>query len=167
MRLYDELKSEHGLGARERLLLEVAALLHDIGNYVSLRSHHKHTQYILSVSEVFGLSREDMGIVSYVARYHRRALPERSHTGFMALDRDSRVVVNKLAAILRLANALDADHMQKIKDIKVRFEDGLFVIEIDGAGDMTIERLTAQSRCDLMSDVFGRRVSLQETGVRA
>jgi exopolyphosphatase/guanosine-5'-triphosphate,3'-diphosphate pyrophosphatase len=167
VRLYDELKSEHGLGARERLLLEVAALLHDIGNYVSLRSHHKHTQYILSVSEVFGLSRDDMALVSHIARYHRRALPEKSHSAFMALDRDSRVVVNKLAAILRLANALDADHMQKVKDVKLRFEDGVFVIEVEGAGDMTIERLTAQSRCDLMSDVFGRRVSLQEIGARA
>jgi exopolyphosphatase/guanosine-5'-triphosphate,3'-diphosphate pyrophosphatase len=165
-RLYDDLKTEHGLGARERLLLEVAALLHDIGNYVSLRSHHKHTQYILSVSEVFGLSRDDMALVSHIARYHRRALPEKSHSAFMALDRDSRVVVNKLAAILRLANAFDADHMQKVKDVKVRFEDGVFVIEVEGAGDMTIERLTAQSRCDLMSDVFGRRVSLQETGAR-
>ena len=165
-RLFDELKSEHGLRARERLLLEVAALLHDIGNYVSLRSHHKHTQYILSASEVFGLSRDDMAVVSHVARYHRRALPQKSHAAFMALDRDSRVVVNKLAAILRVANALDADHLQKVKDVKVRFEDSVFVLELEGAGDMTIERLTAQARSELMSDVFGRRVSLQESGGR-
>jgi exopolyphosphatase/guanosine-5'-triphosphate,3'-diphosphate pyrophosphatase len=85
----------------------------------------------------------------------------------MALDRESRVVVNKLAAILRLANALDADHLQKVKDVHIRFEDSVFVIEIEGAGDLTMERLTAQARSDLMTDVFGRRISLQETGVRA
>ena len=166
-RLYDELKTEHGLGARERLLLEVAALLHDIGNYVSLRSHHKHTQYIL------------LGVrgVRPVARGHgdgqpRRALPPPRAAGEVAprvharSTATSRVVVNKLAAILRLANALDADHMQKVKDINLRFEDGVFVIELEGAGDMTIERLTAQSRCDLMSDVFGRRVSSAGAGAR-
>jgi exopolyphosphatase/guanosine-5'-triphosphate,3'-diphosphate pyrophosphatase len=166
-RLYDELTVEHGLGARERLLLEVAALLHDVGNYVNLRNHHKHTQYILSVSEVFGLSQDEMAMVSQVARYHRRGLPQKSHAGYMALDRESRVVVNKLAAILRLANALDADHLQKVKDVHIRFEDSVFVIEIEGAGDLTMERLTAQARSDLMTDVFGRRISLQETGVRA
>ena len=64
---------------RERLLLEVAALLHDIGNYVNLRAHHKHSQYILSVSDIFGLSRDDMEIVANVARYHRRATPQKSH----------------------------------------------------------------------------------------
>ena len=72
-------KSEHGLSDRDRLLLEVAALLHDIGNYVNLRGHHKHTQYLLSVSEIFGLSHDDMAIVANVARYHRRATP-RSRT---------------------------------------------------------------------------------------
>ena len=79
MRLFDELRAEHGLPARDRLLLEVAALLHDIGIFVSLRGHHKHGQYILSVSEIFGLSRDDMAIVSNVARYHRRGMPNKSH----------------------------------------------------------------------------------------
>ena len=78
-RLFDELKSEHGLSRRDRLLLEVAALLHDVGNYVNLRGHHKHSQYLLSVSEIFGLARDDMAIVANVARYHRRATP-RSRT---------------------------------------------------------------------------------------
>ena len=54
VRLFDELRAEHGLADRDRLLLEVAALLHDVGNYVNLRGHHKHTQYLLSVSEIFG-----------------------------------------------------------------------------------------------------------------
>ena len=102
-------------------------------------------------------------MVGNVARYHRRALPQRSHLPYMALDSDSRVTVNKLAAILRFANALDADHLQKVRDLKVAFEDSDLVIELDGSGDMTMERLAATSRSDLMSDVFGRKVSLRET----
>src|SRR5512146_1432863 len=71
-RLFDDLRAEHGMGVRDRLLLEVAALLHDVGIFVSLRSHHKHSQYLLSVSEIFCLSREDMAILSNIAGYHRR-----------------------------------------------------------------------------------------------
>src|SRR5262249_48180036 len=167
VRLFDELKAEHGLAARDRLLLEVAALLHDIGIYVSLRAHHKHTQYLISVSEIFGLSRDDLGIISNVARYHRRAAPQKSHLPYMALDSDARVLVNKLAALLRVANALDADHLQKVKDVRVVQEEGGWVLEVEGAGDLTMERLAALSRSDQMTDVFGRRVSFREAGVRA
>jgi exopolyphosphatase/guanosine-5'-triphosphate,3'-diphosphate pyrophosphatase len=160
--LFDALQDEHGLKPRHRLLLEVAALLHDIGNFVSLRAHHKHTQYLLASSEIFGLSQDDMGVVSNVARYHRRALPQKTHPPYVALDREERVAVNKLAALLRLANALDADHLQKVTAVRVVFEEGVVVLEIEGAGDMTIERLVAQSRTDLFTEAFGRRVALRE-----
>jgi len=161
-RLFDELRAEHGLGSRDRLLLEVAALLHDIGIYVSLRGHHKHSQYLLSVSEIFGLSRDDMAVVANVARYHRRATPQKSHLPYMALDRDTRVVVNKLSAILRAANALDADHLQKVKDVHVVSEEGSWVLEVDGKGDLTMERLASLSRSDHLTEVFGQRVSFRE-----
>ena len=166
-RLFDELKAEHGLGSRDRLLLKVAALLHDIGIYVNLRGHHKHSQYLLSVSEIFGLSRDDMAVVSNVARYHRRAAPQRSHLPYMALDSDARVVVNKLAALLRVANALDADHLQKVKDVHVLPENGGWVLEVEGAGDLTMERLAALSRADQLTEVFGRRLTFREAAVRS
>jgi len=166
-RLFDDLKTEHGLGDRERLLLEVAALLHDIGNYVNLRGHHKHTWYLLSVSDIFGLSGDDMAMVANVARYHRRALPQKSHLPYMALDREARVVVNKLSAILRLANALDADHLQKVKDVRVLSEEGEWVLEVEGAGDLTMERLASLARGDFLTEVFGRKLSFREARVRA
>jgi exopolyphosphatase/guanosine-5'-triphosphate,3'-diphosphate pyrophosphatase len=162
VRLFDQLKAEHGLSDRERLLLEVAALLHDVGNYVNLRGHHKHTWYILSVSEIFGVAQDDMALVANVARYHRRALPQKSHLPYMVLDRESRVVVNKLSAILRLANALDADHLQKVKDVKVLPEDDGWVLEVDGAGDLTMERLAALARADFLTEVFGRKLQFRE-----
>ena len=122
-RLFDLLAAEHGLGPRDRLLLEVAALLHDIGLFVSLRGHHKHSMYLLQASEIFGLTRDDMQIVGNIARYHRRGLPQKSHPEFMRLDRDERVRVTKLAAMLRLANALDAEHEQKVTDISLQEQD--------------------------------------------
>jgi exopolyphosphatase/guanosine-5'-triphosphate,3'-diphosphate pyrophosphatase len=161
-RLFDELKSEHGLSRRDRLLLEVAALLHDVGIYVNLRGHHKHSQYLLSVSEIFGLARDDMAVVANVARYHRRATPNKSHLPYMALDSDTRVTVNKLAAILRVANALDADHLQKVRDVHVVREDEGWALEVEGAGDLTMERLAALARSDHMTEVFGRKLGFRE-----
>jgi exopolyphosphatase/guanosine-5'-triphosphate,3'-diphosphate pyrophosphatase len=166
-RLFDELRAEHGLSERERLLLEVAALLHDVGSYVNLRGHHKHSQYLLSVSEIFGLSRDDMALIGNVARYHRRATPQKSHLLYMALDSETRVIVNKLSALLRLANALDADHLQKVKDVRVTPEEGTLVLEAEGGGDMTMERLAALSRTDLLTEVFGRRLVFREAAARA
>lgn len=162
LRLFDELKLEHGLDLRDRLLLEVAAILHDIGLFVNLRAHHKHSQYLISVAEIFGMSREDLLVVSNIARYHRRGLPARSHVPYMALDREAKIVVNKLASILRVANALDADHQQKVKNVRVRLEGSLIAFEVEGAGDLTMERLAVLARSDLFQDAFGRRVIFRE-----
>jgi exopolyphosphatase / guanosine-5'-triphosphate,3'-diphosphate pyrophosphatase len=166
VRLFDELRSEHGLTDRHRLLLEVAALLHDIGNYVNIRGHHKHSQYLIAASEIFGLSQDEMLLVSNVARYHRRAIPAKSHLPYMALDREARVAVNKLSALLRLANALDADHLQKVKDVHVVTEDDDWVLEVEGAGDLTMERLASLARADYLTEVFGRKVAFRESRQR-
>jgi exopolyphosphatase/guanosine-5'-triphosphate,3'-diphosphate pyrophosphatase len=164
IQLFDSLAAEHALKERDRLLLEVAALLHDIGLFVNLRGHHKHSLYLLQASEIFGLSRDDMQLVGNIARYHRRGLPQKSHPSYSSLSRDERVRVNKLAAFLRLANALDAEHLQKIDDVRIRDEDRGWVLQVAGTGDMTMERLAATARSDMLSDVFGKRVIIRSVG---
>jgi exopolyphosphatase/guanosine-5'-triphosphate,3'-diphosphate pyrophosphatase len=161
-RLFDELRPEHGLAPRDRLLLEVAALLHDVGIFIDLRGHHKHSQYILLASQIFGLSRDDMAVVSNVARYHRRALPARSHPFYVSLEKEMRLVVDKIAAILRAANALDADHLQKVKDFKLIRETDSWALQVEAAGDLTMERLAFAARTDLFAEVFGRRLIFRE-----
>jgi exopolyphosphatase/guanosine-5'-triphosphate,3'-diphosphate pyrophosphatase len=74
------------------------------------------------------------------------------------------VRINKLAAILRLANALDADHLQKIQDVRVHENEGGWILDIVGAGDLTMERLAATSRADMLTDVFGKRVVIRGSG---
>jgi exopolyphosphatase/guanosine-5'-triphosphate,3'-diphosphate pyrophosphatase len=162
LRLFDELKSETGLSERDRLLLEVAALLHDVGIFIALNGHHKHSFYILSSCEIFGLTQDDMQVVANVARYHRRSLPQKTHQGYIALDRDRRVDVMKMAAILRVANALDADHMQKVANVRILRDEEPWVLETEGAGDLTMERLAALGRSDLFTEVFGRRLIFRE-----
>jgi exopolyphosphatase/guanosine-5'-triphosphate,3'-diphosphate pyrophosphatase len=164
-RLFDELRDEHRLSDRERLLLEAAGLLHDIGIYVSLRAHHKHSQYLLAASQIFGLSDDETAIVSNIARYHRRGTPQKSHLPYIALDRHHRLIVNKLAAIVRVANALDAEHLQKVRDLRVVRGAKTWVLELEGAGDLTMERMAAASRADLFTDVFGRPLVIRPVGV--
>jgi exopolyphosphatase / guanosine-5'-triphosphate,3'-diphosphate pyrophosphatase len=159
--LFDELREEHGLGDRERLLLKVASLLHDVGIYVSLRAHHKHSQYILAASQIFGLSNEETAIVSNIARYHRRGTPQQSHVPFVALDREDRLLVNKLSAILRVANALDTEHTQKVRDLRIVRNDKSWLLELEGTGDLTMERLAATARADMFVETFGRQLIVQ------
>jgi exopolyphosphatase/guanosine-5'-triphosphate,3'-diphosphate pyrophosphatase len=164
-RLFDELRAEHGLGDRERLLLQVSALLHDVGIYVSLRAHHKHSQYILAASQIFGLSNDETAIVSNIARYHRRGLPQDTHVPFIALDRTDRLIVNKLGAILRLVNALDAEHAQKVRDVKLVRRGSNWVLELDGDADLTMEQLAATARGDMFAEIYGRQLIIRRAGV--
>jgi exopolyphosphatase/guanosine-5'-triphosphate,3'-diphosphate pyrophosphatase len=80
----------------------------------------------------------------------------------MALDREAKIVVNKLGSILRMANALDADHQQKVKNVRVRPEGGVIAFEVEGVGDLTMERLAFLARSDFFQDAFGRRVIFRE-----
>jgi exopolyphosphatase/guanosine-5'-triphosphate,3'-diphosphate pyrophosphatase len=166
-RLFDELREEHGLSDRERLLLQTASLLHDVGIYVSLRAHHKHSQYLLAASQIFGLSAEETEIVANIARYHRGRTPQPSHRPYIALDRNDRVLVTKLAAILRVANALDAEHLEKVRDLRLERGAKAWVLEIDASGDITMEQMAAIARADMFAEVFGRQLAIRVSGVTA
>ena len=163
-RLFEEFIDEHRLGERERLLLEVAALLHDIGIYISLRAHHKHSHYILAASQIFGLSDEETAVIANVARYHRRGLPQRSHIPYSALERQQRLVVNKLSALLRVANALDAEHLQKVRNVRLLDRRDTWILEYEATGDATMEEMAANARADMMSETFGRQVVVRPHG---
>ncbi len=160
--IFDELKNEHRMNDTHRLYLEVAALLHDIGSFVSPRGHHKHSYYLISASELFGLRQRELEIIGNIARYHRRALPQRSHTTYVSLERDERMLVSKLGSILRVANALDEEHLQKIADLKLAREGDQIVLNATSVSDLTMERAALASRSDFFSEVFGKKLVLRE-----
>ncbi|HYK88131.1 MAG TPA: Ppx/GppA phosphatase family protein [Acidobacteriota bacterium] len=160
--LFDELKTEQRMNDTHRLYLEVAALLHDIGLFVSSRGHHKHSYYLISSSELFGLRQRELEIIANVARYHRRGLPQRSHTAFISLERDERMLVSKLGAILRVANALDKEHLQKVTDLKVTREGDQVVLIAQNVSDLTMERAALASRSEFFTEIFGKKVILRE-----
>jgi exopolyphosphatase/guanosine-5'-triphosphate,3'-diphosphate pyrophosphatase len=159
--LFDGTRGDHRLDARHRLLLYVAALLHEIGAFVSNTSLHKHSMYLITNSELFGLSQEDELLVGLIARYHRRASPKPTHQGYNMLSREGRVTVAKLASLLRLAIALNTGRNQRVTKVTCKREGSKLVLLADNLDDVTLEQISLKPASGLFEEVFGLKVELR------
>lgn len=162
VQLFDQLAGEHRLAERHRLLLEVAAILHEIGTFVASRAHHKHSFYLIANSEIVGLTQDELAVVANVARYHRRSRPKPSHLDYISLPRERRMIVNKLAALLRVAESLDSSRTQQIQTLRSRIDGNGLVILVKAGGDYTLERRALAEAADMMLDIYGLDVRLEE-----
>jgi exopolyphosphatase/guanosine-5'-triphosphate,3'-diphosphate pyrophosphatase len=160
--LFDEIRQLHNLSAEHRLLLEVAALLHDIGHYVNMMDHHKHTQYLLLASSIIGLSQAQMAIVANIARYHRKSFPKPQHDAYRVLSSKDRVVVSKLAALLRLADAMDNEHASKVADFSVEYKKPKLAIILKGEGDLLLEKWALAKKAELFEEVYSVKFSIAD-----
>jgi len=160
--LFRELQPLHSLEPRYELVLRVAAVLHEVGMFVSPREHHKHSLYILLQTEIFGLSTRERTLAALLARYHRRYNPEPNHPHFSDLSREDRMIVFKLAALLRVADALDRSHAQRIKSIQLRPEGGRLYILTSGVDDTTVEQYAINSKCDIFREIYGYDIILTQ-----
>lgn len=162
--LFDGTRDLHALGPRARVLLEAAALLHDIGVAVNNDGHHKHSHYLIAASEIVGLTDEERSLVALLSRYHRKAAPSREHEDFAALRRKDRALVERLAAILRVADALDRQHAAAIQSLQVKIrEDAVELRPILGPQQqsrLTLERRAVEEKGALFAQVFGKPVHL-------
>jgi len=161
-RFFENLADLHQLTKHDALLLQVSAILHEVGTYVSARAHHKHSEYIILNSEIFGLDRLDVTIVALVSRYHRHSGPKLDHPSYAALSTDDRIRVSKLAAILRVADALERTHAQRVSQLEIRREKGKLHLRLPGLADAAVERLAMASKADLFEQVFGLPVVIDE-----
>ncbi|HTY01098.1 MAG TPA: Ppx/GppA phosphatase family protein [Bacteroidota bacterium] len=162
VQLFDQSRGLHNLSLEHRLLLEVASLLHDVGAFVTMTGHHKHSQYLLTATPVVGLSQLQMAIVGNVARYHRKSQPKLQHDAYRVLSPKDRVVVSKLAAILRLADAMDNEHAGKVKSFTVEYKRPKFSIALHGDGDLLLEKWALKRKGEMFEEVFGVKVSVAE-----
>ncbi|HVP19192.1 MAG TPA: Ppx/GppA phosphatase family protein [Spirochaetia bacterium] len=158
--LFDQLSATHGLSSRDRRLLTAAAVLHDIGDFVALKGHHKHSLYLISRTELNGFSPSEMFLVANIARYHRKGGPSMRHPEFALLSSVDRERVRRLAAILRIADALDKEHREKIQRIEVRQDEGRIEILAGRDGDLLLERWALEKKGDIFRRVFGAKVTL-------
>ena len=156
--MFDQLPELHRLDRRYREILHMGALLHEIGMYISAQSYHKHSLYLIRHSEFFGIRALDVELIGLVARYHRRATPQPRHDGYSNLDRDQRVSVAKMAAILRVAKALDASRAQRVRDIECSVVGKQLIISIPHPIDLSLETLELNRTAGMFEDIFGLRV---------
>lgn len=159
--LFAGLQGEHELEPRMEIILHLAALLHEIGLYINIRGNHKHAMYLIRNSELFGLSRRDVQLVSLVVRYHRRSSPMPQHDGYASLSRRERIAVSKLAAILRIAIALDDSRSQRIKHFRCNLDGSRCVLTVEGVEDVSLEQLALRQSGNLFQEVFGRAIQLR------
>lgn len=152
--LFDKLKKLHGL-ENERILLKVAAILHDIGKFIGLDRHYIHSYNLIRSLDIFGLSKEQIELIANISRYHSMAVPKDKDPNFMKLSDRDRVLVAKLIAILRMADALDRSHKQKIEIQLVKLKDKELVIRGISNASATLEEWTFKSKAIFFQEVYG------------
>jgi exopolyphosphatase/guanosine-5'-triphosphate,3'-diphosphate pyrophosphatase len=153
--LFDQLKPLHGLGKRDRLLLELAAMLHEVGQFISQSGHHRHAYYILMETPLLGLSDAELAVVANLARYHRKAPPDLSHECYRDLAERDRDRVRQLAAILRVADGLDHDHRQRVVAVKATPRGSDLRLAVRTRGDVMLDELSVVEKGDLFRGEFG------------
>ena len=159
--IFDQTRQLHKLGDDSRLLLEIACILHDIGHFISVNGHHKHSHYLISSSPFVGLSAREKSIVAATARYHRKALPSEEHSEFAALNPGDRQIVLQLAAILRIADAIDRDHAGASPRISCELKGTDMRVTVGENWDAPLERWAVIDKGRLFEQVFNCKLSVQ------
>lgn len=168
LRLFDETASLHGLGQPERELLDMAALVHNVGLFISHAAHHKHTYYVVrNAEQMTGFTEHELELLALVGRYHRKSHPAENHPEFAQLSKGDQHTVRVLAGLLRVAIGLDRAHTGAVGDIVTELDtvDGhpalvIRAVAIDADLDLSLECYSAQDRSELLAETLGVAVSV-------
>ncbi len=162
--IFDKTKKVHMLGKRERLLLQISAILHNCGKYISLTDVADCAYNILMTTEIIGLSHAERQIVANVVRFNTASFHYYDDLAMVSsVSREEYLVIAKLTAILRAANALDRSHHQRIKEINVAIRDGELVLTTRCDEDLTLEKGTLEEKDSLFEEVFNLKPVLHQT----
>ncbi|HEV7862051.1 MAG TPA: Ppx/GppA phosphatase family protein [Acidimicrobiia bacterium] len=164
LQIFDRGHRLHRLGDDDRELLEYAALLHDIGEHVSVLAQHKHTSYLIQHGRLRGFAPDEVLALAALARYGGRGVPKSSHKPFGSLSPKRRDRVVKLAAILRLAAGLDRGRAQIVDSVAVELAGGRLRLRVRSTRNCELELWAAQRQGALLERVFGRRLELTPLG---
>jgi exopolyphosphatase/guanosine-5'-triphosphate,3'-diphosphate pyrophosphatase len=158
--LFDQLAEPFGLKKRERVVLETAALLHDVGYYISYHSHHKHSCHLIRHAELYGITPREREMAAVVARYHRKSLPKKKHDEFQRLNVKEQLTAARLAGILRLADGLDRRRCSAVTSLTCTVEGNLANLTLTGTEDLAVELFGGSAKKDLFEKAFNLQVVL-------
>lgn len=161
LKLFDQTESLHGYDELERSVLEYAALLHDISQYISFRSYHKNSRYILERTDPRGFTDEEMLLIGHVIRYHRKANPKTKHKKFKRLSDSNRQIVWVLAGLLRIAIGLDRSKSQLVNTVACNIKKDSLEILISGSGSLEIELWAAECDRHVLEKALEHTISIQ------
>jgi exopolyphosphatase/guanosine-5'-triphosphate,3'-diphosphate pyrophosphatase len=162
--LFDQLQALHHLPAQSRVLLEAGALLHDTGHLVGHRGHHKHGEYLALNGDMPGLEGRDRAIVAALVRYHnRKSEPAQHHTAYSSLTSADQRITRRLAAILRIAEALDHSHRQRVLKIRASFQRGAVGLQVTARGDAAEDMRDASRSAELFEKEFHVRIYFRQS----
>ena len=163
--IFDKMKNYHGLSKKDRLLLRVAAITHDVGKYVNIVNHHEHSYDIVRSSDIVGLSSHDMEIIANATKYHSSQTPRMTEYNFNRLSYEDRIRVSKLTAILRIGEALDKGHIKKFDNINVKIKDNTLIIGISTLKNTKIEEWSFENKSKYFEEVFGMKAVIKKKRV--
>jgi exopolyphosphatase/guanosine-5'-triphosphate,3'-diphosphate pyrophosphatase len=165
LELFDSARTAklHNLGDRERELLEYAALLHDVGSFLSYSNHHLHSYYLIRNADLLGFDQKEITILANAGRYHRKAMPKKNkHPEFTALDKRSQNTVRLFALFLRIAESLDRSHTGAVSHARLRPGEGNnIVLDIQADHDPQLELWGVQNHRDAFQKVFKRELVIE------
>ena len=154
-RLFEQSKALHNLDESNLLLLEIGALLHDIGHFINTVDHDKHGYYLLTANRLIGLSQREQNIVASLVRYHRKGSPSTEDESYKSLPQKDRLIVMKLSALLSLADALDISHMEHVTDVALKETASCWRIKVSGKKDQLLLNWALGKRKSQFKEVFG------------
>jgi exopolyphosphatase/pppGpp-phosphohydrolase len=163
MQLFEGFAPLHGLGPDEGLVLEAAAHLHDTGWTTADRGkeHHKESAKIIRKHVWQQFTPSQVRVMAQVARYHRKALPSMEHEDFAVLEPAERVLVEKLAALLRIGDALDRSHDQRVLRVTTQIMVDRIVLTLEATSMLERELATGHKKADLARAVYQREILFQ------
>ncbi len=159
--IFDSTKKIHGMGSRERLLLQIAVQLHDCGKYISMQDVAECSYRIIMATEIIGLSTEERHIIACAVRYNTTRLMKYGDIPEEGLDRVQYLLVAKFTAILRLANSMDRSHYQKVESLKAVLKGRELQLVVDSSMDLSLELGLLKDKVEFFESVFGIRLVLR------
>ena len=158
--LFDCLSGLHKLNKTHLLSLQQAAVLHDTGLSNGAVRHHKSSEAIIVDDPPPSISSDTLIRVACIARYHRKALPSPSHKMFARLSSAERYVVEKLAAIIRIADGLDYFHDSTVESLHCDVKKDRVIIYLKAHSDCSEGIKQAYKKSDLFTQVFGKSLEI-------
>ena len=159
--IFEAIAKSYSMGEYERLLLRATCILHDIGKYICMRSHSLYSYQLICSTDMLGLSDRDKNIVALASYYHANRLFDQSKPQAPPVPRDMVAIVAKLAAIVRLADALDRSYLQKIRSCSVTLKDNKLKIQATSKMDLALEMWTFEDKASFFEEVYGIKPILE------